>query len=217
VLPAARVAFVESWLSLVCRPDPRFANNDVSTVYYDTPGQQSVREKIDSDYLKMKLRVRWYAAPGAAPAGDAFVELKRRVGDRRDKVRVVLPGAAADLAGRRIEDPIWADLPRELLKEGIRLEAVWRPTLALVYRRTRFVDPTSAARISCDSHIRPTAVHRSSLAAWPPGPLPEAVIEIKGPSDELPAPLRPIVRFGARLSSFSKYVAVWEHVRRRTA
>jgi hypothetical protein len=44
-----------------------------------------------------------------------------------------------------------------------------------------------------------------------------AVIEIKSASDELPGALRPLVRFGARLGSFSKYAAVWDHVHRRIA
>ena len=207
--------FVERWLAATCRPDPRFGANDVFTVYYDTPDQQSIHEKIDSDYVKTKIRVRWYAPAGGAPHGDAFVELKRRVGDRREKVRLVLAGAAAALAGRPLLDPAWLAVPRELCREGVFLETLFRPVLALTYRRTRLVEVASGARVSCDSAIRATGAHPSLFAAGTPGPLPVGVVEVKGPSDELPMPLRTLTRFGARLTSFSKYAAVWEQVRTR--
>jgi len=215
VLPAGRVPFVARWLAATCRPDPRFGANDVFTVYYDTLDQQSIHEKIDSDYVKTKVRVRWYAPAGDAPRGDAFVEVKRRIGDRREKVRVVLPGAAAALAGRPLLDPAWLVVPRELRREGVFLDTLFRPVLALTYRRTRLVEAASGARVSCDTAIRATTAHPSLFVAGTPEPLPVGVIEVKGPSDELPMPLRTMTRFGARLTAFSKYAAVWEQLRTR--
>lgn len=217
VLPAGRAAFVERWLLATCRPDPAHARSDVWTVYFDTPDRRSLGEKINSDYLKTKIRVRWYAPPGGSPAGDAFLEMKRRIGDRRDKIRVPLPGAAADLASRALDDPRWRDLPQQFVRLGLPIGGIWQPALALVYRRTRLVDAASGARVSCDTDIRLAPLGGVARAPSRADPLPVAIVEIKGASDELPRALRPLVRFGARLSSFSKYAAVWDHANRRIA
>jgi hypothetical protein len=216
-VPAFRHAPAERWLAAICRRDPDHAVDDVWTVYFDTADRLSLREKLDSDYLKTKIRVRAYAEPGLAPTGDAFIEMKRRVGDRREKVRVRLPGAAAALASRRLDDEAWRELPLALASEGVILGALWRPVLTLVYRRTRLVDPITGARVSSDREVRATAVHPAVRAAWSPEPLPVGVIEIKGPGGELPLSLRPLVRFGARRASFSKYAAIWAHVQRHSA
>jgi hypothetical protein len=217
LLPAGRVPFVERWLAATCRPDPAHPRGDVWTVYFDTTDQRSLREKINSDYLKTKIRVRWYSPPGSAPAGDAFLEMKRRIGDRRDKVRLPLPGAAADLASRALDDPRWRELPQQLVRLGMPIGGIWAPALALVYRRTRLVEAASGSRVSCDTAIRLAPVEGGARAACRPEPLPVAVIEVKSASDELPVALRPLVRVGARLGSFSKYAAVWDHVHRRIA
>lgn len=217
LLPEGRAAFAERWLAALCRADSRHPASDVWTVYYDTPAQVSLREKVNSDYLKAKVRVRWYAPAGGSAAGDAFVEMKRRIGDRRDKVRLVLPSAAPDLTRRDLDDPIWGHLLQTLLAEGVRPGPAWRPVLTLVYRRTRFVDVASGARVNCDSGIRATAMARPPGATLRRAPLPVGVIEVKGPALELPRNLRAITRFGGRLASFSKYVAVWEHARLRPA
>jgi hypothetical protein len=213
VLCAGRMPFAERWLASRCRADGRHASSDVWTVYYDTPDRASLGEKVNSDYLKTKVRVRWYAEPGGGAAGDAFLEMKRRIGNRREKHRVLLPGAAGALARQPLDDDRWSALPRRLLAAGVGLDGLWRPVLLLVYRRARFVDAASGARVSCDRSIRAASVPRWALGAWRPGPLPVGVIEIKGRSDELPANLSAIVRLGGRLSSFSKYAAISAHVR----
>ena len=48
-------------LDSVCRRDPEFPAAVVWTIYYDTPAFASLGEKINSDYLKRKIRVRWYS------------------------------------------------------------------------------------------------------------------------------------------------------------
>jgi hypothetical protein len=210
LVPVGRMPFVERWLAAICRPDAQHRGSLVWTVYYDTQERRSLREKLNSDYLKTKIRVRWYAS-----GADAFLELKRRVGDRRDKARITLPGAAPALAERPLDDAVWQDLLQRFGAGGVLIEGLWRPVLSLVYRRLRFVDRTSGARVSCDSAIRAAAVARR--IAFQPAPLPVGVIEVKGRSDELPTSLAPIVRFGGRAASFSKYAAVSAHLDPRSA
>jgi hypothetical protein len=204
--------FVERWLASVCRPDPQHPHGYVWTVYYDTPDRASLNEKLNSDYLKTRLRVRWYSSPETPPAGDAFIEVKQRIGDRRGKVRICLPGAAPDLAARPLADPVWSDLAARVVLEGVTLPRRWRPCLTLLYRRARYIEPSDRSRVSCDSGIRAVALARSVGAALHRGPLPVGVVEIKGlAADELPRSLRSIVKLGGRVTAFSKYAAVFGH------
>lgn len=208
VLPASRVDIAARLLGALCRPDPTFPDADVWTVYYDSHRFDSLDEKLNSDYLKTKIRVRWYAPPGGAGQGPVFLEAKQRVGNRRDKVRVRLPHTAESLAARRLDDPVFHGLPEHLASTGILLGGDWQPMLALRYRRRRFVEPTTATRVSLDSDIAAVAVNHRFLFARNQGPLPVAVLEIKGHADTLPGPLRVLFALGLRKDSMSKYAAL---------
>src|SRR5688572_26159644 len=110
--PDVRADVARRWLDAICRRDPQFPAAVVSTIYYDTPDLTALGEKINSDYLKHKIRLRWYADLAGAPSGPAFVEAKLRVGTRRAKVRVQVPDSAEELAGWDLEDPRLVSMPR---------------------------------------------------------------------------------------------------------
>jgi hypothetical protein len=186
------------------------------TTYYDTPGLELLDEKIDSDYLKTKVRVRWYAPlDGAAPGGAAFVEAKSREGATRRKRRVRLDASPADLASLPLDSGRWRSLLSSLRAGDDDLPRDLAPVLRLAYARHRFVDRLGA-RVSVDTEIVVQAVNHARLHAPARlGALAWAVFECKGRSANLPAHLAPIARFGARRSSFSKYLACYEHVTRR--
>ncbi len=214
VLPASRVDPARRWLAMLCRRDAEYPDADVWTVYYDTPGFASLDEKLNSDYLKTKIRVRWYAAPGGPGEGAVFVEAKRRVGNRRDKVRVRLPITAEVIAGRALDDPLFAGLPHRLAETGVVLRSDWQPMLALRYRRRRFIEPLTGTRISLDSDIAAVRVNHRFLFSRHLGPLPIAVMEVKGHADELPGTLHPLLQFGLRKQSLSKYATLVLQLRR---
>ena len=87
-LPEARAGIAGRMLDALCRPDPQFTAAVVSTIYYDTPHLRLLREKLDSDFLKTKVRLRWYGAIAGDPGGGrAFLEVKTRVGALRRKAR----------------------------------------------------------------------------------------------------------------------------------
>ena len=73
--PDARAHVVRRWLESTCRRDPEFPAAIVWTVYYDTPALVSLGEKINSDFLKRKMRVRWYTD---LAGGDPGPRLSRR-------------------------------------------------------------------------------------------------------------------------------------------
>lgn len=214
MLPATRADVARRWLQTTCVPDRQYADASVWTIYYDTAGFLSLDEKLNSDYLKTKVRLRWYGTPEGIPQGSVFIEAKLRVGTRRDKVRVRLDVPAEHLAGKALTDPLLQTVPRLLLDHGIVLGPGWVPMLALRYRRSRFVDSASGTRINFDRDINAVAVNHRYLFACNTGPLPLALVETKGLVDGLPPRLHPLVRLGARKTTFSKYSALVMHLRR---
>ena len=89
VLNNSAAGTIIRWLQCRCQLDKKFGANIVSSIYYDTHKWRFLREKINSDYLKTKIRLRWYSdIDSGQPGEDSFVEAKYRTGSRRAKVRV---------------------------------------------------------------------------------------------------------------------------------
>lgn len=206
IVPAGAAPALAAWLQVACVPERAYPPARVVTVYFDTPGLDHLGEKIDSDYLKTKVRVRWYAPLEGAGRGPAFAEIKRRVGNRRDKPRVPLEVDASELETWRLDDPRWLALVASGSEIGIVRNL--SPVLRLTYVRRRFVEPAASARVVLDSGIIATAVH-PRVRGRVPAPVHAAVLEAKGASPELPRGLAPVVRYGARRGSMSKYLACY--------
>jgi hypothetical protein len=214
-LPAARAHVARGWLERLCRRDPKYPAAIVWTLYYDTPGLASLGEKINSDYLKRKIRVRWYSDLAGQVSGPAFVEAKLRIGTRRMKVRKVLPFPASEVARWDLRDSRWLSFPRLLYTNGILGVEPWQPMLLIRYRRDRFVESHSGTRVSLDTDIGAVAAHPRLLPAPLLSPLAAAVLEVKGHSESLPPPLYPLLALGAHKAAFSKFLAVYAHAARR--
>ncbi len=213
VVPASSAGPLCAWVAGVCPPERAHPPARVSTVYFDTPGLALLAEKIHSDYLKTKVRVRWYGAIDSR-ASAVFAEVKRRVGNRREKTRVRLDVEAAEIARWPLSDPRWVALMWPLRAAAPELPARLVPVLTLTYVRSRFVDPRCAARLTLDQHIATTAVNPGVATGHVPAWLDVAVFEYKGALFDVPPHLRPIVRFGARRHAFSKYLACYQAVTR---
>jgi hypothetical protein len=73
VFPNLRAGWLREWLGVRCRPDGEFAAGRISSIYFDTWSESLLDEKVNSDYQKTKVRLRWYGdwATGA-PAGACF-------------------------------------------------------------------------------------------------------------------------------------------------
>jgi hypothetical protein len=216
LLPQASAGFVLRWLEGVAAPERAHPPALVVTTYYDTPGLELLDEKVDSDYLKAKVRVRWYAPlDRRAPDGGAFAEVKSRAGATRSKRRILLQEPAAALAALPLDRPEWTAVVGRL-RDGVSdLPPDLAPVLQLAYARHRFVD-AFGARVSVDTEIEVRAVSHARLRVpGPPGVLRWSVFEYKGHAANLPPHLAPVARFGARRAAFSKYLACYEHVTRQ--
>lgn len=60
VFPNRRAVSILNWLKARCRSDSDYPAAVVSSIYYDTVDWRSLAEKNNSDYLKTKIRLRWY-------------------------------------------------------------------------------------------------------------------------------------------------------------
>ena len=214
-LPAGRVHVARQRLESLCRPDPEFPSALVWTIYYDTPALDSLGEKINSDYLKRKIRVRWYSDLNGRVTGPAFVEAKRRVGTRRSKARERLPYPAEEIARWELQDARLLDFPLLLRPHGILGQESWQPMMQIRYRRDRFVEPLTRSRVSLDSDITGVAANPRFVSATDLSPLPVAVLEVKGAEDELPPVLRSLLSLGLHKRSFSKFLVVYAHMTRQ--
>jgi hypothetical protein len=203
VLPEARGTGALALLRALCRPDQKYPSTVVSTIYYDTPALQLLGEKLDSDYLKLKVRLRWYGLSGARTGSTgSFLEVKKRVGGLRDKARVETPLQAAWLDDVSLADPALVGVLELAAPLGIPLPMPLMPVLMLRYSRYRFLEPVSRTRVSLDLDIAGVRGPRGLIHG---GTIPAAVLEIKGGADDLPRALRPLAHLGARRMSFSKY------------
>ena len=213
-LPASRAHLARRRLESLCRRDAEYPAAVVWTIYYDTPTLDSLGEKINSDYLKRKIRVRWYSDLDGRASGPAFVEAKMRLGTHRSKVRARLPYPAEDIATWDLQDPRLLTAPLMLREQGVLGHASWQPVLLLRYRRDRFVEPVTGSRVSLDADICGSAANPRFFSAPNLSPLATAVLEVKGSSDELPAALRPLLALGMHKASFSKFLVVYAHMTR---
>lgn len=214
-LPAGRVHIVRRRLESLCRRDPEFPAAIVWTIYYDTRALVSLGEKLNSDYLKRKIRVRWYSDLEGRVTGPAFVEAKLRVGTRRSKERARLSYPAEELVAWDLQDPRFLSFPLMLRDKGILGQDSWQPVMLIRYRRDRFVEPLSNSRVSLDTDISAAAVNRTLVSATDHSPLATAVLEVKGASDQLPIVLRSVLPLGLHKRSFSKFLVVYAHMTRR--
>ena len=207
VAPAHRTQMALRMLARNCDPDEKYPIGVVSSIYYDTPNWDLLREKRDSDYLKSKIRLRWYEQTEAGEnCGDSsYAEAKYRVGSRRVKFRIPTNLSGRLLAGTRLDTSLLRQIPDQLAARGAPVPQPILPAFVVRYRRHRFVDRLTGTRICLDYDIRSPRTNPMMLAAPFPCRLPVSVLEVKGTDSTIPLFLRNLLKLGFRKESFSKY------------
>lgn len=208
----SRAQRIIAWLESVCRPDPEYPRATVSSIYFDTLRWHTLGDKLNSDYLKSKFRLRWYALPGRSPAaGDpVFAEAKFRIGVIRHKLHVRAPYSADWIQNVALEAPPLRDFPRFLQTQGVPVRHDLFPAFVVSYQRRRYIDPVSGARLCMDSEIRAPRVNHALLPGAAPVRLEIAAVEVKGACAELPEHLHTLTDLGCRKTSFSKYAVCYQ-------
>lgn len=203
------------WLRCRCRPDRRFEAGIVSSIYYDTHQWRFLREKINSDYLKTKVRLRWYAdIDSGEPEDESYIEAKYKTGSRRAKVRLQTGISGKWLSGVGLDNQKLLKVPLLLRNSGVIIREHLFPAFKITYKRRRFIEPVTGARLSIDYDICAPAVNRRMLSRQNQLPLPMAVFELKGAITELPDVLKQLTALGCRKESFSKYSVCYGSIMR---
>jgi SPX domain protein involved in polyphosphate accumulation len=201
------------WLRSRCFPDPVFPASIVSSIYYDTPSLRSLQEKINSDYIKTKIRLRWYSdIETRVPEDKSFLEAKHKVGWRREKIRLETDLAGEWLSRVNLDNQMLKTIPQKFLSENILIRRHIFPVFDICYKRYRFVEPTTGARLCVDYDICTSRINWEILPEVPPFRLRTAVFEQKGKLRQLPEVLRQLTALGARKHSFSKYIVCYEKI-----
>jgi hypothetical protein len=214
IAPPDRRALAAALLEQVCLPDPGHPHGTVCSVYFDRPGVPCYHEKLNGDFLKTKLRLRWYLEDAERDPVPAWVEIKRRFGGGRLKSRRELPVPRALLERAPWEGEELGDLVRGLAAE-MTGEAMGSraPLIQLRYERDRYLCPFTGARVSLDSGIRAERCNPAILPYLRLPALEVAVLEIKmpGAAGEVPW-LGRLAAAGFRHTSFSKFGALISHL-----
>jgi hypothetical protein len=215
VLNNSSAHLIIQWLRARCLPDPDFPVGIVSSIYYDTPGWQFLREKINSDYHKTKIRVRWYVDLNTdEPSSDSFLEAKYKIGSRRKKHRIKTGITGAWLSRASLDNRKLLEIPRMLWKKEIIIRGPLFPVFKIIYKRLRFIEPVTGMRVCIDYDICAPAVNRQMVPYTNPFQLSKAVFETKGSLTRLPETLHQLAALGCRKESFSKYAVCYKKIMR---
>ncbi|MCA8975151.1 MAG: polyphosphate polymerase domain-containing protein [Planctomycetes bacterium] len=212
-IPAASMRHLMPDLMRFLRPDPHSTESGfykVASLYFDTPGLDCYRNKIDGLLFRRKLRIRIYPD---APNAPAFVEIKQRINRTVQKRRLAmtLPDAYRLCSGDmrfELSEPDDQEVADEIhcLVRSLRLV----PQNVISYTRQAwegyFMDP--GLRVTFDTMIRTRRASfdleqpRREMLAYPAG---KAVMEVKA-NERVPHWLVTLLaRHECNLDRISKY------------
>lgn len=212
ILPNVRAPKVRSWLSLRCQPDPKYAVGIISSIYFDTRDWKFLGEKLNSDHLKTKVRLRWYSDPKTKQVlPGTYLEFKYKIGSARKKIRIKTDIDSEKLASSPLENLEMLNIPALGREHGIILPFTLHPAFQLNYLRHRYVDAFTGARLALDCNIHTSRVNSTMMQGCNSTYLSDAVFEIKQTQIDLPEWLQQITAFGCRKNAFSKYLNCYSH------
>jgi hypothetical protein len=195
------------WLEYCYVQDPNYQFSYVSSIYYDTPTLDLYWEKRNGDYLKSKIRLRWYAKLRELDPNqmvECYLEVKRKFGAIRNKKRLGLKIAVKQLLVDPFESDDIIGLPSMVYDLGYFPRGMLVPTLLIKYERYRFIDPKSGSRIALDINICCKYANTKYISGTFPIYLPVGVLEIKGEHQKMLDSLSPIAHQLTKMA-FSKY------------
>lgn len=203
---------IQDWIESFFIPDPFFHFGAISTLYYDTPGFELYWEKCNSDYLKSKVRLRWYEKLDELAQDSTvtcYLEFKQKRGAKRFKARKKIFLPLTGLQENPFEDEEVINLPLTL-SELVSVPVTGLvPMLLIQYDRQRFIDPQSGSRIALDTNIRCTGANQKFVSVVTPVLIDNGVLEIKGEGRGL-LPCLNHISGNLTKESFSKYSYCYE-------
>jgi len=207
VFPHYYVQPALAWMGHYCAPDPAYQHNVIKSLYFDTRRLKALHEKDESEFLKCKVRVRWYTDTENTSCSEyAFLEIKSKQGHRSFKKRFRLDIDVEELNRYPVETGYRLDLKALADDEDWHQFSGMHPLVVIRYVRRRFIEMASGLRVSMDHHIGVTHANPAFPFPGGPGVLPEAIVEVKGTdARKLPPVLHGLQAFKLRKTAFSKY------------
>jgi len=207
ILPK-NIGFAYSLLRQFCRPDKEYPVSTVHSLYFDTIDLDQYERSASGDFNKDKIRIRWYDEDDIA--GDTvpvFIELKTRHGFASSKQRKKMIVPVADIKPSRLPQGIVSKtvLNNAITGFGYFPELPLRPVIKISYNRYRFTEMHTGTRVSLDYNIHSTMIAAELGYRERELRLEGGVVEVKGPSIELPRTLRKMKILDTDWSRFSKY------------
>lgn len=192
------------WLGLNFDIDPEFPEAIISSIYFDTFDLFHMREKVESDHIKSKFRIRWYENIKTSEHSEiCFLEFKHKVGERRFKKRIMKDNRLSD---EKLNSEAFYEYLTELRMFDERILKATFPVFQLSYTRKRFIVPNTKIRLCIDSDIHIKKINENILKkSFKPKKLSNCVFELKGETAVLPDKLNHLENFGFKKDSFSKY------------
>lgn len=198
---------LQARLGAVCRPDPHAPSGlyRIRSLYFDTPADRALREKLDGVNRREKFRIRYYNLDTSL----IHLEKKSKRGGLGTKETAELTPAEAQAivdgelgwmadSGR----PLVRELYLKMIAQGLA------PRTIVDYTRRPFVFPPGNVRVTLDYDIRTglgsTDFLNPDCPTIPAGD-PVTILEVKWDAF-LPDIIRDAVRLdGRRAAAFSKY------------
>lgn len=206
--PWQQLDFARAWLHHVCVPDPHFPSGIISSIYFDTRTLDSYQEKVNGDYSKTKVRLRWYTPELHEKEGKipAFFEIKMKDGAKTAKERKEERLSKEWLKKADLTDEDFRALAAENFYElGVKNPDQLFPVLEVSYQRERFICTETGARVSLDTEIRADRMNSDFLPHADPTPMGDVVIEIKDEKIKEVSWLKELYEAGFRFQTYSKY------------
>lgn len=194
-------------LRAVAKQDPHAVNGryTIRSLYFDSPEDKALREKLDGVNRREKFRIRYYNGDPSV----LHLEKKCKTGNLCGKVSTcITPRQAQQIVDGQTgwmgqtEDPLLRELYTKMRLEGLR------PKTIVDYTREPFVYAPGNVRITLDYHIRTglgcTDFLNPDCVTVPAG---EEIILLEVKWDEfLPEIIRDAIQLpGWRAVAFSKY------------
>lgn len=180
----------------------------VNSLYFDTADLDQYERSASGDFHKDKVRIRWYGDINDGwETVPVFIELKSKRGyvSNKQRQRLLVPAKCLETSRLNAGIVDRTTLIDTLAGFGFFPEQPLMPVILISFRRHRFDEILTNMRVSLDYEIS------SSMIAFNIGyrerelRLSGGVIEVKGPSMELPEILRHMKILDTDWSQFSKY------------
>ena len=209
--PAHYASWVCAQIRMGARPRPEYPTGNIYTVYMDTPQLDCFHDAIAGDFHKFKVRLRWYDEQVPGKPLTVFVENKEKrgfLGLKHRLQREIVPNTKHPISVSQIIRA--AGIGEAFRQWGLDPGRFLTPVILIQFKRSRFIDVANGIAHNVDTELRSRLLRSDLGTVGSSCACQEGVLEIKGPSADLPRVLKAGSNGQFRRSNFSKYVRCLE-------